>query len=811
MSVRTQFDLFLDKIRPHILDYLETKGYNTSHAIKCINPTHDDHNPSMLCAQAEQNDWRVWCTSCGWRADIFDAFAVLEDTPRKGAQWVEQTVTPLAVMFNIPSPVIDFTPEEQFCHDLYRTYEDIAALLDHDLPKWGGSALEYVESRKWTEETLKDLDIGVISYEKIQEHIPMDERERFGLNRPDVFSPENLIYTARDLYGRPVRFFGRRPEGQKPKFVSTASAGLTVNVWQNRGQLYLSHLLERSDTTCILVEGQSSAVALYQEGIRNVVASYGCKGFSEAHADTLALRGVSRVTILYDGDKEGQDAVEALLSKEFVRSGGLYYEVVVMPDNHDPDSYVREEGFDKLQNLLDDAKQSSFEFLLSKIDPRAGVESICEETVPYIAASQSDISREKMAKELSEHLDGDVSIGAILADVRRIDNRVVTEALEKQKIALSSMTRQIRDNPLEAKETLRSTLDRLDAIDRERSPKSSTASCLARLRANKLLEETRISGGYTLRPDGLGPLSDFLSGGDWAGSRTCFIAAVKNMGKSSFLDQFIWEALSNPDNNAIAYLLTLDDPVEVRFRRFGCISLGDKIFAQNMIANPRWHSEELGIEGVYEKREIAYSNLTKMISSGRLIIEGVGDGTTMAYAERRLAQIRRENPESNIIFGLDNFHDCSDWENVQETVRIGRLIKYGKQICEQHKALGMFTAEYRKLDRPDRPGTDDDLADSRKLGYAAALTMHLFSDLDDKDDEALLVHKHLGELLPRLIVNVGKNKITKVKGREKMIFDFYPSSSMFSPVSRDQAKADILARKEELAPYKQDAEPDESQ
>lgn len=222
-----------------------------------------------------------------------------------------------------------------------------------------------------------------------------------------------------------------------------------------------------------------------------------------------------------------------------------------------------------------------------------------------------------------------------------------------------------------------------------------------------------------------------------------------------------------------------------------------------MIANPTYYSDELGVANVWERREYAYSRITEMIACGKLIVEDTRDGTTLAYAERRLAQIRRENPESNIIFGLDNFHDCTDWSASEVKDRIGKQIKYGKRICEIYKALGLFTAEYRKLLDPSKPGTDDDLADSRAMGYAPHLTIHLFSDLDVKgEDKALLIHKHNGRIMPRVQLNIGKNKVTSEKGNNKLAFDFFPASALFKSVSLEQAKRDEKARRDEVSEKK---------
>jgi hypothetical protein len=752
----------------------------------------------MLCRHAEENDWRVWCTSCSFRADIFDAYAILEDKPRKGPAWLNETVLPLAVMFNIPPPVIELTAEEQFSHDLYRTFEDVAGLISHDIENFNSPSKSYIEKKEWKQETLTNLDIGVLSYKLLQERILEEDRRRFGLNRPDVFNEDNIIFTVRDQFGRPVRFFARQSE-KDSKFTSTTSSNLVVDVWSGKGHLYLANLATRKSSTAIIVEGHPDAVTLYQEGIPNVMGLCGCRAFSEAHADSLTLNGISKSILMYDGDQRGQEAAEALLRKEFVRTGGMTYEVAVLPEEHDPDSYLRKEGKIMLEHLIEQ-KHSAFEFLLSKEDPIQTPEEICEKLIPYIAAFKSDVKREMMARDLVAFTGDRISIGAVLADVNRIDDLVVSAVMEKQKAIVGATTRQAQTHAPQAKEIFRDAIEKLETVEKEQGGKGSKAACLGRIQACKMIEENRSTGGYILKPGSLGSISDLLEGGDWYGSKVAVIAGVRNVGKSTFVDNFIWEAITNDDNNAIAFLLTIDDPAEARFRRMGCCAVRSKDFTQNMMANPNYYAEELGYTDVYEQREFAYSRLTEMVASGRLIVEDSRDGTTLAYAERRIAQIRRENPEANIVFGLDNFHDCTDWSVAEAKDRVGRQIKYGKRICEIHKALGLFTAEYRKLADESKAGNDNDLADSRQMSYAPHLTIHLFSDLDPKgDDKAILIHRHNGIIMPRISLNIGKNKITSMKGTNKIALDFYPAAALFETISIEQAKRDEKERRKEIA------------
>ena len=798
MNIKTEFDVFLDQIRPHILELLEAEGYNTSGAIKCINPDHNDQNPSLLVGQAQSRGWTIWCSGCGKHYDIFDVYSILHDKPSRGPGWMKEVVIPLAERFGIDPPVIELSPAQQFTHDLYRTYEDVAGLLNHNIEKMDISPQKYVQAKQWTEKTLGDLDIGTLSFETLRSKISQEDRSRFGLDRTDVFNNDCLIFTVRDVFGRPVRFFARKPEGHKPKFTSTSTNNMAVDLWRDEGILYGIHLIRKDAPVVLLVEGQPDVATAYQNNLGNVVGLCGCESFSEYHADALALQGISRVIIGFDGDEAGQTATQKLLQKPFARAEGLYYEVLPLPDEHDPDSYIREEGIEQFQNLLQEMRISAFEFLLNLRNPSDPIETIVKELIPHIAANSSDILREKMARELSLFMKGEISVGSILSDVRRVDHIASTRTMERRKSVIKATTRMAESNPGEAEEVYKQGLEQLQEIDkRETSTSEVRNKVLSRIQATKMAEERRVAGGFEVIPGRMTNLTDILEGGSWRGKRLVIVGAIQNMGKSSFVDDLMWQIVSNPKNNAIGYWLTLDDSVEDRQRRLQTCAIGSPNFSMNMVSNPHYYAEECGIPEVYETREASYARLVEQVAAGRIIIEGSQDGTTVSYAIKRIQQIRRENPEKNILFCLDNLHDVEDYPALDQRSRVTNIIKtIRKRIVDAERVTAICTAEYRKGD-PEVPGTDEDLADARALKFAPHLTIHLFSDCGAgriAPEDAIMVHNYGGEIRPRVIAGIGKNKITKFKGK-KLYFDFHPESSLFLSVPTEVAISEAKDRK----------------
>lgn len=74
-------EIEIDEIKTNLRDYLERQGIDTSKAFCCINPNHNDTNPSMKYF----NDNKVYCFGCGETYDLFGAISAIENLNRHDA------------------------------------------------------------------------------------------------------------------------------------------------------------------------------------------------------------------------------------------------------------------------------------------------------------------------------------------------------------------------------------------------------------------------------------------------------------------------------------------------------------------------------------------------------------------------------------------------------------------------------------------------------------------------------------------------------------------------------------------------------
>src|SRR6476659_10809933 len=111
---------------------------------------------------------------------------------------------------------------------------------------------------------------------------------------------------------------------------------------------------------CLLVEGYTDVISLHQAGIENVVASGGTSLTTEQLR--LVKKYTNNLTIIYDGDAAGIKA--ALRGLDMALEESLNVKLVLIPDNEDPDSYVKKIGTAAFQNFVSNNKKDFILFQL---------------------------------------------------------------------------------------------------------------------------------------------------------------------------------------------------------------------------------------------------------------------------------------------------------------------------------------------------------------------------------------------------------------------------------------------------------------
>ena len=146
-------------------------------------------------------------------------------------------------------------------------------------------------------------------------------------------------------------------------------------------------------------------IALAQYGIKNVVASLGTAATVE-HLEKV-FRITNKLVFCFDGDTAGKKAAwRALENSLALLRNGRQVHFIFLPDNEDPDSFVRENG--KESFLSTKMLVPLSEFLFNSISQKINLEilegrsEMINKTLPYLNKLPPDPYKDIIVKELSK-------------------------------------------------------------------------------------------------------------------------------------------------------------------------------------------------------------------------------------------------------------------------------------------------------------------------------------------------------------------------------------------------------------------------
>jgi DNA primase len=165
----------------------------------------------------------------------------------------------------------------------------------------------------------------------------------------DKFSGR-IIFPIFSPNGRVVAFAGRILESREnaAKYLNSPESP----VYHKGRILYgLSHAKDeiRKLNKAILVEGYMDLLALYQNGIKNVVAVSGT-ALTEDQVQLLS-RYTKNVILLFDADAAGIKA--SMRSIELLLKRDMEIKIVSLPSGEDPDSFVNKFGRERFEEMIE--------------------------------------------------------------------------------------------------------------------------------------------------------------------------------------------------------------------------------------------------------------------------------------------------------------------------------------------------------------------------------------------------------------------------------------------------------------------------
>ncbi len=171
-----------------------------------------------------------------------------------------------------------------------------------------------------------------------------------------------VMFPIHNLTGRVIGFGGRILTNDKksPKYQNSPESEIYDKKQTLYGIYFAKNAIARLDE-CILVEGYFDVLRMHQIGIENVVASSGTSLTMEQIK--LVKRYTKNITMLYDGDSAGQHA--ALRGTDMILSEGMNVRIVLLPPEHDPDTFGKEYSVEYVTNYL---KENAKDFVRFKTE-----------------------------------------------------------------------------------------------------------------------------------------------------------------------------------------------------------------------------------------------------------------------------------------------------------------------------------------------------------------------------------------------------------------------------------------------------------
>ena len=273
-----------------------------------------------------------------------------------------------------------------------RRYDELFSLMDSVARHWQSTmkdapaAVEYLKNRGIDGATAKRFGIGYAPdgwsnvLDKFGQSTEATERllatgliiRKDNGQHYDRFR-DRIMFPIRDTRGRTIGFGGRTLGDGEPKYLNSPETVLFHKGRELYG-LFEARQALRNIEQLVVVEGYMDVVALARHGIDFGVATLGTATTSE-HLNHL-FRLTENVTFCFDGDRAGKAAAWRALENALPQiREGRQIRFVLLPDGHDPDSFVNEKGADGFVSALDDGVALS-DFLIRELASQVDMQTV---------------------------------------------------------------------------------------------------------------------------------------------------------------------------------------------------------------------------------------------------------------------------------------------------------------------------------------------------------------------------------------------------------------------------------------------------
>lgn len=404
------------RVEEVIGEYVQLKKAGSNY--KGLSPFTEEKTPSFVVSPAKQI---FKCFSTGKGGTVVSFLMEIEQFSYPEAlRW-------LAERYNITLPESKpLTPEEQLeltereSLQIVNTFaRDFFVDTIHNSKEGKLIGYSYFKERGYTPETIKRFELGYCPKEEksltetaIEKGYKQVYLEKLGLTKTsgerrfDFFSGR-VIFPIHSVSGK-VLGFGGRILGSEQKTAKYFNSPESILYDKSRilyGMYFAKNEIIKQDN-CLLVEGYTDVISLFQSGVENVVSSSGTS--LTTGQIKLIQRYTQNITVLYDSDSAGIKA--SFRGIDLLLEEGMTVKVLLLPEGEDPDSFSKSVGKDELKKYIQENQKDFVSFKTEVLlegaegDPIKQAELI-KEIVGSIALIPDEITRSVYVKEVANQFE----------------------------------------------------------------------------------------------------------------------------------------------------------------------------------------------------------------------------------------------------------------------------------------------------------------------------------------------------------------------------------------------------------------------
>ncbi len=247
------------------------------------------------------------------------------------------------------------------------------------------------------------IDCGLVIEKKnelpsnIDNHTPLPSR------RYDRFR-DRIMFPIRSTRGEIIGFGGRVIDQGEPKYLNSPETALFNKSHELYG-LNEARMAIRAAGYVVVTEGYMDVIALAQWGFQQTVATLGT-AVGSSHIQKL-FRYTDHIIFSFDGDSAGRKAAwRALEASLPILTEIRRISFLFLPIEHDPDSFVRQEGTQAFQQAIVNALPLS-QVLLNTLIERHNIQyaegrtALLQEAKPMLQSIQAGMLRLQLTKGLA--------------------------------------------------------------------------------------------------------------------------------------------------------------------------------------------------------------------------------------------------------------------------------------------------------------------------------------------------------------------------------------------------------------------------